>query len=84
LEAIVYGAPVVFGPKYQRFKEAFDLINLNIGFSVKNPEELKIKCITLLNSDLYAYKSAILEYFETYSGATDKIYTCLLNEKLIL
>jgi len=84
LEAIVYGSPVVFGPKYQRFKEAFDLINLNIGFSVKNPEELKIKCITLLNSDLYAYKSAILEYFETYSGATDKIYTCLLNEKLIL
>ncbi|MDR2120905.1 MAG: 3-deoxy-D-manno-octulosonic acid transferase [Tannerella sp.] len=33
LEAAVYGIPVVFGPKYHKFKEAKDLIALGGGFS---------------------------------------------------
>lgn len=34
LEAATYGLPVVFGPKYQKFKEAVDLIELGGAFSV--------------------------------------------------
>ncbi|MDR1601075.1 MAG: 3-deoxy-D-manno-octulosonic acid transferase [Tannerella sp.] len=33
LEAAVYGIPVIFGPKYHKFKEAKDLIALGGGFS---------------------------------------------------
>ena len=36
LEAAVYGVPVVFGPKYQKFKEAKNLITYGGGFSVDN------------------------------------------------
>ena len=36
LEAAVYGIPVVFGPKYQKFKEANNLIACGGGFSVNN------------------------------------------------
>lgn len=36
LEAAVYGIPVIFGPKYHKFKEAKDLIAVGGGFSVAN------------------------------------------------
>ncbi|HXH99431.1 MAG TPA: glycosyltransferase N-terminal domain-containing protein [Sphingobacteriaceae bacterium] len=36
LEAAALGIPVVFGPKYQRFPEAKDLIERGAGFSVKD------------------------------------------------
>jgi len=34
LEAAVYGMPVIFGPKYQKFREARSLISLGCAFSV--------------------------------------------------
>ena len=36
LEAAVYGIPVLFGPKYHKFKEAKDLIAVGGGFSVSD------------------------------------------------
>ena len=42
LEAAVYGLPVAFGPKYRKFKEARDLIDLGVGKSVRSREELKV------------------------------------------
>ena len=40
IEAAVYGVPVVFGPRYQKFVEAVDLVGLGGGFSVKTPKAL--------------------------------------------
>jgi 3-deoxy-D-manno-octulosonic-acid transferase len=40
LEPAVFGLPVLFGPKYKRFPEASQFINLGIGFTVKTSEEL--------------------------------------------
>ena len=42
LEAAVYGIPVIFGPKYQKFQEAIHLLEAKGGFSIKSYEELKI------------------------------------------
>lgn len=36
LEAAVYGIPILFGPKYHKFQEAKDLINVGAGFSIKS------------------------------------------------
>ncbi len=41
LEAAVYGIPVIFGPKYQKFQEASGLIEAGGGFCIKDYEELK-------------------------------------------
>ena len=41
LEAAVYGIPVIFGPKYQKFMEAIQLLEAQGAFSIKNYEELK-------------------------------------------
>ena len=40
LEAAVYGIPVIFGPKYQKFMEARQLIEEKGAFSIKDGEEL--------------------------------------------
>jgi 3-deoxy-D-manno-octulosonic-acid transferase len=40
LEAAVYGIPVIFGPKYQKFMEARELIEGKGAFSIKDSEEL--------------------------------------------
>ena len=39
LEAATFGMPVIFGPNYDKFKEAVDLIRLKGGFSVKSTKE---------------------------------------------
>lgn len=40
LEAAVYGIPVIFGPKYRKFKEAVSLIQEGGAFTIQNGNEL--------------------------------------------
>jgi 3-deoxy-D-manno-octulosonic-acid transferase len=40
LEAAVYGIPILFGPKYQKFMEAVDLISVRGAYAIQNGEEL--------------------------------------------
>ena len=40
LEAATYGIPVIFGPVYQKFREAVDLAELKGGFPVQSGREL--------------------------------------------
>lgn len=75
LEAAVYGIPVIFGPKYQKFQEAIQLIDAKGGFSINNYDELKElldKMLTDRNFLDEAGKNAG-EYVYSNSGATDKI-----------
>jgi 3-deoxy-D-manno-octulosonic-acid transferase len=48
LEAAVYGIPVLFGPKYHRFKEAENLITAGGGFSIANAGEFNNRMNELL------------------------------------
>lgn len=57
LEAAVYGVPVLFGPKYQKFQEALDLVSLG-GARVIQSQENYNKTIELLNSNTEAIKLA--------------------------
>jgi len=47
LEAAAFGLPVIFGPNYQKFNEAIDLIDHGAAFSIKNQEEFE-KCMETL------------------------------------
>lgn len=40
LEAATYGIPVVFGPKYEKYKEAVDLVTIHAAFSITDFAEL--------------------------------------------
>lgn len=75
LEAAVYGIPVLFGPKYHKFKEAKDLIQVGGGFSVASKEEFVAKMDELLTYDelLKASGNSAGQFVKGNAGATDSI-----------
>lgn len=85
LEAVVYGKPVLFGPKYQKFKEARDLIAQGAAFSITNAEELKIKMDHLLNDPVQLSKAgnAAKNYVANNVGATQKILQYIQENRLL-
>ena len=80
IEAAVYGMPVVFGPKYQHFREAKALIAAGAGFSVRNYQELER---AMDNSFAHAEALGLnaRQYVESELGATDKIYQDLFKTR---
>jgi len=75
LEAAVYGIPVIFGPKYQKFEEAKELIKRKAGFSISNKDEfskLLQNFIQDLNLKMQSGKNAEI-YIKENIGATEKI-----------
>ncbi|MBS1524015.1 MAG: 3-deoxy-D-manno-octulosonic acid transferase [Bacteroidetes bacterium] len=72
LEAAAFGLPVIFGPNYQKFKEARDLVSLSLGFSINNEEELRARFADLLK-DYKNISPKIKRYVQEHTGATDMI-----------
>ena len=81
LEAAVYGLPVAFGPKYRKFKEARDLIELGVGRSVTEEYELKAWFDELKNdADYLARLSAIAKvYVGKHRGATERVVDAIFS-----
>lgn len=76
LEPAVFGLPVIFGPKHNRFPEAQAFIDEGIGFSVSTPEELSA-CMDSVtqNRDSISLKS--IHFVEKNQGAAAKIMNLL-------
>lgn len=76
LEAVTFGKPVVFGPNFQKFKEAANLIDLGGAFTVSNETGLKSVFLRLLESEEYYNSISLIckTFIEENRGATDKIH----------
>jgi len=74
LEAAAFGLPVIFGPRYQKFKEARDVVEKQLGFSVMNEEELKAVADILIPDKAYRDEvgAEIKAYVKANTGATQK------------
>ncbi|ATP57698.1 3-deoxy-D-manno-octulosonic acid transferase [Pedobacter ginsengisoli] len=71
LEAAAYGIPVIFGPKYDKFQEAKDLISINAAISINSAQEL-----TSAFNKFATHKTAGIEaknYVNSKTGSTDQI-----------
>ena len=81
-EALVFGCPVVIGPKYHKFVEAVDLVRNGGMFSVNNQQEFDDIFERLMNDiDFYNKASGICQdYIQLSIGATDKIMRKLNSE----
>jgi len=66
LEAVGFGLPVVFGPNYQKFKEANELIELKGAKSISNYSELETTILSFSDFDSTISKN----YIESNAGAT--------------
>ena len=75
LEAAVYGMPVLFGPRYHKFKEAKDLIAVGGGFSITDDSSFRTKMDELLTDPtaLETSGQAAGDFVKNSVGATDQI-----------
>lgn len=75
LEAAAFGMPVIFGPNYERFKEAKDLIELNAAFSIASEEELLTTAGSLMADEQFreGCSAVAKKYVQEHVGATAAI-----------
>lgn len=82
LEAAAFGLPVIFGPNYEKFKEAKDLIALNAGISISNAEQLKEAMAWLMNNadNRLAAGKKSKNYVADHIGATETIVRYITSQ----
>jgi 3-deoxy-D-manno-octulosonic-acid transferase len=82
LEAAAYGVPVFFGPNYHRFREAREMTEAGIAFSIQNSTELTLGIVGLLSnlSHLEDVSHKAGEYVRSKTGATTIIIEELSNQ----
>jgi 3-deoxy-D-manno-octulosonic-acid transferase len=80
LEAAAFGKPVIFGPKYEKFKEAVDLIDAGGAFSIINAQQLNNRTIELLEDEGLCQKSSEIcsAYVRQKKGATRLIIESII------
>ncbi|GAC1526695.1 MAG: glycosyltransferase N-terminal domain-containing protein [Sediminibacterium sp.] len=85
LEAAVYAKPVLFGPVYDKYFEATELLNEGGAFSVEDALELERMIHELLTQrQVYDQAAAAsLNYVRTNSGATEKIMQYIQEKRLL-
>lgn len=83
LEAATFGLPIAFGPNYQKFKEACDLISLGAACSVTSYEELAA-WFTPLRDDtakLAEASRSARDYTHRHQGATKQIVGTIFTNR---
>jgi 3-deoxy-D-manno-octulosonic-acid transferase len=85
LEAAVWRKPVFFGPNYQKYREAKELIDAGGAFSVSNAEELKKLADQLFPNEQYlqAVSEKAKAYVTINTGATGKILAFIQEKRLL-
>lgn len=81
LEAATFGKPVIFGPKYHKFKEARDLTALGGAFPIEDAKGM-LEIAGKLLSDSKKYREATQtckDYVQQNTGATGMILSHLLG-----
>jgi 3-deoxy-D-manno-octulosonic-acid transferase len=86
LEAAVYYKPVVFGPEYENFSEATELVKRGGAFDVHDALELEQQLDELLSDEkLYSDASKISgDYVKESGGATEAIMEYIQENRLLI
>ncbi|MBL7916109.1 MAG: 3-deoxy-D-manno-octulosonic acid transferase [Bacteroidia bacterium] len=79
LEAAVYGTPIIFGPKYKKFREADELVHWKGAFSINNERGLRDKVFELIHEPgrIDKIKEINTRYINNNKGATNLIINYL-------
>ncbi len=85
LEAAVYGKPVVFGPVFNQYREAIELLEEGGAFTIDNALELEKTLNDLLsNTILYNETCEAAErYIHQHKGATQSIMEYIQANRLL-
>jgi 3-deoxy-D-manno-octulosonic-acid transferase len=86
LEAAVYGKPVLFGPVYQKYIEAVDLIECGAAICINDALQLE-KCLNnlFLNAnEVEKMGERAKKYVQENKGATEKIVNDVYENRLLI
>lgn len=86
LEAAVFGKPIVFGPEYEKYIEAIELVEKGAAYSIESAVEMEqLMNDMLLNRDwLSDSGKAAREYVHTKAGATKIIVSFIQVNRLLM
>lgn len=84
-EPAVYGCPVVFGPKYEKFQEAVDMVAAGGAASVNDASALSTVLRTWLSDTPLRerLRTQNAAYMQAQAGATSRILSRLVGEGLL-
>jgi 3-deoxy-D-manno-octulosonic-acid transferase len=78
LEAATFGLPILFGPNYQKFTEAKELIRLGGAFSITDASAFEKNMLLLNDEQVLKTASHIAKYYvQSRVGATDTILSAV-------
>jgi 3-deoxy-D-manno-octulosonic-acid transferase len=80
LEPSVFGLPVFFGPRFERFPEASDFCELGIGFSVSSTDQFN-DLITFVVRTLHSIRMMALQNMHANQGAATRICEVITTTK---
>lgn len=85
LEAAVYGKPVIFGPVFNKYIEAIELLEEGAAYTVENALQLENILKTLLSDDTLCRQvsAAAQTYVLSKKGATEKIIAHVQEKRLL-
>jgi 3-deoxy-D-manno-octulosonic-acid transferase len=86
LEAAVFGKPVVFGPVYDKYFEADELLDCGGAFSVEDALELERVLEELFDNKekLATVSEASKAYVKSKAGATGKVVRYIHENRLLI
>lgn len=82
LEAATFGLPIAFGPRYEKFKEARDLVTLGAATPIHSYEELKVWFAPLRDEEQLRlqYSRIAEDYTYNHQGATNMILSTVFGQ----
>jgi 3-deoxy-D-manno-octulosonic-acid transferase len=83
LEPAAFGKPVCFGPNYQKYREAIELIETGGGFSIKDAASMENLLAKLKEGHLQRAAKAAKDYISDNEGATEKILHYIQENRLL-
>jgi 3-deoxy-D-manno-octulosonic-acid transferase len=85
LEAAAYGKPIVFGPIYEKFAEAVDLVDIGGAFSVETSLALEALLDKLFADVVLIESTSVINetYVKNMQGATQKIMQYFYENRLL-
>lgn len=84
LEAAVYGMPVVFGPNYQRFREAVEMAKVGAAFPIQDAVSFDALMDDLMDTRSAVFQKASSEarrFVSNNCGASEAVLNALFDEK---
>ena len=81
LEPATFGLPIIFGPKYEMFKEANDLVTRKGAFSVQSYDNFRTHAKELLQKSKNQKAGAVCRsYIEENQGGSNQVYQFITSE----